>query len=148
MLSGPHQKFAEGIVSGLNALEAYQAAYPKAAYDSARTRGPGLFANAAIMEEISRMRKEAEKQSTSAVLTLAEKFDFLASVVRTPVGDLDRDSQLAQEWTEETNAFGGKTKVKMPCKLRALELHAKLAGELSEKNQPDTGITINVIIGA
>lgn len=114
---------------------AYQAAYPDSKPASAMSNSTRLMRNDKVAAEIAALRATAKEKAGSPVLTLAEKLDFLASIVRTPVGDLHPRSPLAQEWIEETSEFGSKTKVKMPCKLRALELHAKLSGELSDKVQ-------------
>lgn len=62
MLSGPHQKFAEGIAAGLNQTEAYMAAYPKAKYDSARAKAPLLFANDSIQSEVASLRKAVKDE--------------------------------------------------------------------------------------
>lgn len=147
MLSGPHQKFAEGIAFGLNQTEAYLAAYPDVTRETAAANGSALLRNTKITDEVARLRKEAEKQAGSAVLTLAEMYSYLSSVVRTPVGDVDETSELCQEYSDEVSEFGAKKKFKMPCKLRALELHAKLAGMLSDKVKLEGDATIHVTIG-
>ena len=132
-LSGPHQKFAEGIAKGLNATQAYQEAYPKASYDSARTRGADLFANVDIQAEVDRMRKRAETLPGSAVLTLAQKRDFLARLVTASVTTTPADSDL---WNSvKTTEFGHE--FKLPCKLGAIKLDNDLAGEGSEAGAND-----------
>jgi phage terminase small subunit len=135
MLSGPHQRFAEGIASGLNQTEAYRAAYPKATTATAGANGHELLKNTEITAEIARLREAAKNAADGPVLTLADKLKFLAEVVQTNVGEINEDSRLCQEFTDEVTAMGAKKKYKMPCKLRALELHAKLSGELSDKVQ-------------
>ena len=94
-----------------------------------------MFANVDIAEEIARLREAAKNAADGPVLTLADKLKFLAEVVQTNVGEINEDSRLCQEFTDEVTAMGAKKKYKMPCKLRALELHAKLSGELSDKVQ-------------
>lgn len=42
---------------------------------------------------------------------------------------------------------GRKTRVKMPDKLRALELHAKLSGALPDKPVPAAEVHVRVTIG-
>jgi hypothetical protein len=43
--------------------------------------------------------------------------------------------------------MGGKTKIKMPCKLKALELHAKLSGEFTDRAVLTEDAVIRVVIG-
>jgi hypothetical protein len=60
---------------------------------------------------------------------------YLAAIALTPIGEIDMMSPLCQYYqTTETS-----TTIKMPDKIRALELDAKLAGELK-----DPGAQINV----
>lgn len=120
MLSGPHQKFAEGIVAGLNGTQAYQAAYPKASYDAARSTAPELLAKPGIIAEIDSQRELAKAQATSPALTLAGKLDFLETIV------------FGDEQTRD--------------KLRAVELHAKLSGELKD-NVNITLADVKIVIG-
>ena len=84
---------------------------------------------------LAEMREEARRLS---VLSLAEKRDFLARVVRTPIGQVDEKSDLCQEITDDEDPASGrsKRKIKMPDKLRAIDLDAKLAGELQPETKP------------
>ena len=80
----------------------------------------------AVMEKVA---KEAEEK---AVLTGIERRQFLASVVRTPIGQLDENSPLVQSIERRTTPDGGESvKLTMSDKLKAAELDAKLTGELS-----------------
>jgi hypothetical protein len=65
-----------------------------------------------------------------SILTARERLEFLAAVVRTPVGSIDEHSPLAQEVTIEEGEGRSRKKVKMPNKLDALTLDARLRGEL------------------
>lgn len=76
--------------------------------------------------------REAARQDT--ILSLRDKREYLARVVRTPIGEVDEGSDLCQESATEETELASKKRIKMPCKLRAIELDAKLAGEL--KDQP------------
>lgn len=79
---------------------------------------------------LAELREEA-KQLT--VLTLAKKREFLARVVTTSLGSVDESSDLCQESSSEETMHGSRRRIKMPDKLRAIELDAKLAGELKEQ---------------
>ena len=74
-----------------------------------------------------RVAEIAADAATQAVLSLAEKREISRrSVVRTPAGMIDETSPLCQ--AVKVGADGAK-EIKMPDKLQALELDAKLAGE-------------------
>lgn len=110
----------------MNATAAYAAAYPRTSPVSARKSGSRLLQKPEIQAEIQALRDQADALAGSAVMSLVERRAFLAAIVRTPVSQITADSPLAQEM----KADGKITQVKMPCKLRAIELDAKLAGEV------------------
>lgn len=128
MLSGPQRKFCERIVSGDTGEAAWRKAYPKASPAAARASASEALTKDNIKAEIQHLRDKADLIAGSGVLTLAEKRKFLAEVVKTPVGKVSKDSQLAQEVRVDEKSMT----IKMPCKLKALELDAKLAGEFDE----------------
>jgi len=146
-LSGPQQKFAEGIVAGLTNTAAYMAAYPGAEETSAMSNAGRLIGNDEIQKEIARLRKLAEMVAGSAVMTLVETLIYLSDVVRTPVGQLTPDSPLTQEWAEDENAFGTKKKVKGCCKLKSLELLSRLTGRFQDTLKLDADKVVRVVIG-
>ena len=121
MLSGPRQKFAEGIVAGNSATAAYRAAYLRSGQRAAEVGASRLLRNAEVTAEIERQRATAEKQAGSALMTLMEKRMFLARVVRANVALLPPDSDL---WIGV-----GTRRLRMPDKLRAIKLDNDLAGE-------------------
>ena len=103
MLSGPRQKFCEGIVSGLNATQAYLAAYPNSSEEGARRSASVLLTKLDVSAEIERMRRKAEERAGSAVLTLAEKRAKLAAIVRQDkpvIKAIALDNDLAGEGSE------------------------------------------------
>ena len=147
-LSARQEKFCALYASGKTATEAYRESYGNT--KTAEAASSRLLTNVKV-----RARVTALQQATalSAVLTLAEKRAFLRSVVLTPLGDIDERSILCQSAEYVTNggvrgklrkghASGGNeetepetttVKLKMCDKLRAIELDAKLAGELREQ---------------
>lgn len=129
MLSGPHQKFAEGIATGLNNSQAYRAAYPKASAETARPNGAKLLTNTLIRSEIERLRAAVALMPGGAVITLAERRGGLAAIFR-------------------SNGTYLGSKVSTQDRIRAAELDAKLAGELTEKVQVEAVVgVITVTIG-
>ncbi|MDB6172075.1 MAG: Terminase small subunit [Chthoniobacteraceae bacterium] len=132
-MTGPRQKFCEGIVTGLTATEAYLAAYPKASRRGAEVCGSRLLRNVEVSAEIARMRAVAEKMAGSAVLTLMEKRIFLARVVRAVISQLAADSDLWQSIKRTKDGI----EFRLPDKLRAIELDNNLAGTGSEADAND-----------
>jgi len=59
-------------------------------------------------------------------MSLEERRLFLAAIVRTPIGRVDETSPLCQFFRRTK----GGLHITMPDKLRAIELDARLAGEL------------------
>jgi hypothetical protein len=83
-----------------------------------------------VMEYVAKLEKSLEEMGTrKAFLSLEEKRKFLADVVRTPVGQVDEESPLAQEIRYGPD---GSTTIKMPGKLNAIELDARLQGEFRD----------------
>lgn len=129
-----HERFAVQVAKGIPATKAYLAAYP-GAKTQPEASASRLSRNAKVAIRIAEIQKKAE---TESVLTLQEMLEYLTSVARTPIGEIDEKSPLAQsaEYDISTTAKG-KTqrrtlKIKMPDKLRAIELAAKLKGLLKE----------------
>ncbi|MCK9587815.1 MAG: terminase small subunit [Terrimicrobiaceae bacterium] len=86
-----------------------------------------------ITQLIAKAKRKAERPR---FLSLEEKREFLAEVVRTPVGEVDEFSPLTQEVTYSAD---GSQKIKLPCKHRALELDARLMGEFQDSVRLDIG---------
>jgi phage terminase small subunit len=66
-LSGPQQKFAEGVAMGLNLTDAYVAAYPRAERHSATPLASRLRRQPGVQAEIARIRKAAEADLWNAI---------------------------------------------------------------------------------
>jgi hypothetical protein len=124
MLSGPHQKFAEGIVAGKTYADAYLGAFPKSSADNARKHAPRLNSKPAVQAEIARLRAEAQKLAGSAVLTTAEKRMICAAIARAAPAELPMNSPL---WQSIKRTKDG-TEYRLPCKIAAMKLDNDLAG--------------------
>jgi phage terminase small subunit len=81
-------------------------------------------------------KKLREKSFEKDVLSLAEKRAFLARAVRTPVGEINEGSDLAQEVTYSEGKEGSSRKVKVVDKLRAIEIDSKIAGDFYTDRSP------------
>ena len=83
-----------------------------------------------IQEYVLELKTKMERKANqSRFLSLEEKREFLAAAVRTPIGEIDETSPLAQEIRDTPQ---GRV-IKSVDKLRALESDAKLAGELRDR---------------
>lgn len=85
-------------------------------------------------------------------LSLAEKRNFNANVVRTPVGDLHEFHPLAQEvkrktFTDKDGNTSEEVIIKMPSKLEAAKFDAQLAGELDDRAQINVGFNFKLLEG-
>lgn len=134
MITGPQQKFCEGIVAEKSAAEAYADAYPRAARGSTESRAASLLDRPGIQEEITRLRGKTEPTGGgSAVLTLLEKRSFLARIVRSRPALLGEDSDLWQSVKRMKDSI----ELKLPDKLSAIAKDSDLAGEGSNAEADD-----------
>lgn len=145
MLSGPRQKFADGIVAGKTASAAYRLAYPKCSGSAARRNASRLLTNADLRTEIARQRAAAEVAAGSSVMTLIEKRMFLARIVRANVVLLPADSDL---WQSVERGKRG-ARLRIADKLVAIKLDNELAGSDSEAEADDalSKMLVRVVIG-
>jgi hypothetical protein len=116
-----HERFACLLAKGAGV----SAAYVLAGYKESPASATRLSKKVNVAARVEWLQEQA---ATSTVLSIREKREFLARVVRTPIGEVDRTSDLCQEVTETPDA----TKYKMPDKLGAIRLDNDLAGEGSE----------------
>lgn len=107
---------------------------------SARTSAPqGLLQGPAVVSAAVM----AGNVSATGLLTMHERRDRLAKIVRTPVGEVDEHSPLAQRVKRDKD--GNVIEIAMPDKLRALEMDAQFAGELVQKTESDVrGVILQV----
>jgi hypothetical protein len=121
------EKFCVLLASGtkgMTATEAYKAVYGDV--KGAEASASRLLSSAKVAARIAAIQQEAR---AGAVLTLKESLEYLRQVVVTPIGEVDEKSTLCQ--AAEYSDSG--RKIKMPCKLRAIELSATLQGLLREQ---------------
>ena len=111
-----------------NAAAAYRAAYPSSSVAAANTSASRLLKNADIQAEVARIRNAATGDVGMAVLSIAEKRDFIARLVRARVGELRSDSDL---WQSIKTTEAG-TEYRLPDKLRAIMADNNLAFDGAE----------------
>lgn len=146
-LKPTYQQFAERVAAGGVPTVVYGEVFGTSAGEACRKGATRMSKNVPVQEEILRIRREAEKLAGGSVLTVLEKREYLALVLRTPLSKVDPSSVLCQEMTiveaeemdtpalpgmeQEMRVFTTK-KIKMVDKLRAIEIDSKLAGDFAE----------------
>jgi phage terminase small subunit len=121
-----HEAFALAVAKGASATDAYRRAGYRA--KDADVTGPRLLGDVGngIAARVDWIKLQA---ASDTVLTIREKREFLASVVRTPIGEIDEGSPLCQSVKIGSE---GEREYKMPCKIRSILADNDLAGEGSE----------------
>ncbi len=81
-LNNKHNAFIEEyLVNGFNATEAYQVAYPKVSYDTAKTNGNKLLTKTDIKEIVEAKKKEL---ANTCNITKAEIANVMLSIMNDP----------------------------------------------------------------
>lgn len=133
-LNPKQTKFAQLVASGIPASTAYLAVGYQVSKKNAEGAGSRLSGNVKVKALISEIRAAADDSGIKgARLSIEETRKFLASIVRTPIGEIGPDSPLCAAYSS-TKVGGGTrvlTRVKCHDKLRAIELDSKLAGHFA-----------------
>lgn len=77
-----HEKFAQGIASGLSQRKAYRAAFPNANNWKDETVDSKASHLAKDDKVLARLRELAEKTTTKAVMSIQERKEWLSQVVQ------------------------------------------------------------------
>ena len=147
-LNAKQKKFVNTVASGDFATDAYIEVYgcQKGSAASAASR---LMGQPNIIEELERLKVAAEKET---FMDIDQKRAMLAEIIMTPPWNLDPKSPLAQSVKIKRKTLPDGTveediTVRMPCKLRAMEMDTKLSGDLSRSGQINDGDTWQIIKG-
>ena len=139
-LSVRERKFADGFLAGMSATKAFTAAGYSAA--TAGVEACKALKKPSIQHYIKEQRRiDAEKNQ----IERWEIIGYLSRVLKTPVGKVDEDSDLAQEVIrEEAGAEIMKSRVKMVDKMKAATQLCQMLGF----NEPEqVKVTYEVVIG-
>ena len=117
-----HERFACELAKGDVSQDQ---AYVNAGYSNDRGAASRLSANVNILERVKWLKSQA---ASDTVLTIKEKREFCARLVRSKVGELGRDSDL---WNSVKVTEDG-TEYKLPDKLAAIRIDNDLAVEGAE----------------
>ena len=132
----------------MTAHEAYAIAFPKSknpGQDAARLLSDKNPRKPEILAEIQRIREKVEKMPGSVFLTMQEKRNFLARVVRCHLHTEPVDSDLIQEISRTKRTIGrgdeaeewDVEKVKLPDKIKAIVTDNDLAADGSAAKAAD-----------
>ena len=140
------KKFVNSVASGDSATMAYVNVYD-CKRESAAVGASRLMSMPNIRDELTRLKDAAERK---ALIGIDEKRAMLAEIILTPAWNLDPDSALAQHTKTRRRTLPDGTieediTVRMPCKLRAMELDTKLSGELSHSGKRQDGDTWKIV---
>ena len=130
-----HQRYADNILAGMSGVESYQRAYaaltPKMTRASADNGHKRLKKNP---EVIAYLRAVRTASATSTVLTVIQKREFLARVVRTGItklsieGDGENDD-LVKSYTINESESSRNVRIEKHDPLKAIYLDNRIAGE-------------------
>lgn len=143
-LSPKQNQFVKYHLEGLPLSKSYLlAGYKSSSIENAASDACRLIKTAKVSQAIQRA-KAVEWEKT--VMSLAERKAYLSSVARTPAGQVDKDSPLCQEYSEDVDQSGNvKKRVKMPNKLEAINILSKLSGDYETKDDRDTNPFLAII---
>lgn len=145
----PKQREAvRAVCEGLTHAEAYKrAGYTSPSKATASKCVTEIMAKPAAKAYAARLRRKADEAEIAAegitVLTILEKRQFLARVVRARITELPDDSDLWQE----VEISDDKEKRKLPSKLAAIAEDSKLAGDY-EPEKVEVGGSLADILAA
>ena len=117
-----HERFAQLLAEGQSQADAYRVVYPASRHwkaDSLHQRASKVHAKV-----LPRVREMQLAGVSKTILTRNELAAYLSRVIVTPVGEVGRDSPLAQSFEAGVNGV----RVCMVSKIAACEQLAKLMG--------------------
>lgn len=140
---GKWEAFSIGVSKGLTQAQAYREASGGKPRSGDRQAASALIT---FRDVSSRVRWLQEQTATKAVLTMQERREFLARVVRCQLKDIDfdEDGDLIQEYVEEYTEQGRKLRIKLPGKRECIMDDAKLSGDLEERDQTITHVHVSL----
>lgn len=139
-----HERFAQIIASGTTKQhEAYKAVYTDCAQSTADVNASKLLADSDISARVIEIQQQLLQRVE--LLTLTKKRSLLSQFAQ---ADLSKDSSellpIAQsaKYDRETGLL---TEIKLPSKIEAIQLDARLAGEL-ESDQARGPVVVNITL--
>jgi hypothetical protein len=116
-----HEKFSQGVASGLSGSEAYRQVAGAAA-GNADVIADDLMNRPGVRERIAELK---EANSRRATLSREQTIEFLCNVINTSAAKVDADSSLVQSAEFEN---GQPVKLRIPDKIAAVKELTKMCG--------------------
>lgn len=130
------KEFARLVVEAkLSKADAYRKAYNRKdlSTDAANKAAYRLSKDDVVVRMTDELNKQLDK---STVLTKQQRMEWLSRVVMTPIGDIDKSSELCQEYSCGEDGM----KFKMPSKIAAISELNKMDGAYTpQKMEVDAG---------
>jgi hypothetical protein len=129
-----HQRYADNILAGHTGQDSYRMAYaactPKLTPASADTGHKRLKKNP---EVIAYLRAVRAATASATVLTVTEKREFLARVVRTPITELQIEGEsggdMIKSYSISESESSRNVRIEKHDPLKAIEIDNRIAGE-------------------
>ena len=141
-LTPKEREFCRNLVTGMPVYRAFFTAGYKATTNKyASMKGSAIAARPNCAKYISEL-KEAEWLSN--VMTIAEKRSLMAQIARAKPQDINEESSVA---SISIDGDGNRSiqGPKVSDKLKAIELDARISGELAQENDSRTQVAIQLI---
>jgi hypothetical protein len=117
-----HERFCQLVSSGVSRSEAYRQATGAQAGKNADANSDDWLQCRGVRERIRELQQENNRKSE---LSREEALRWLGAVIKTPVGQVHTGHPLAQSYKLDSD---GNLEIRMPSKIEALALLAKLNG--------------------
>lgn len=132
-----HEAFAQLVARGSEKTKAYATVFPGSAKwkpNNLRVRAHRLSSE--VSSRIAELQEIGERATIAGRVELAE---FLTSIIRTPIGEVNEKSPLAQELTTRRSGKDETVEtVKLPDKLAAVAQLSKMMGYNEPEKQEQT----------
>ena len=126
-----HEKFAQLVAAGASASEAYRSIGGKGS-KNANVHSARMMANDSILARITELKQAAAAQ---VEFSLIDAMNLIKEIIETPVGAVDKNHRLCQEYSETVGESSSSIRFKMPDKLSALEKLIRIKGWYAAEKQ-------------
>ena len=122
-----HEKFAQLCATGLSRAEAYRRVAGVRAGKNSDANSDDWLNARGVRKRIQELQ---ERNAERSEITREEALQWLADLIRTPIGSVGKDSPLVQAYEEDSE---GKVKVRLADKIAGLQTLCRMTGW----NEPD-----------
>ena len=122
-----HEKFAQLCATGLPRAEAYRRVAGVRAGKNSDANSDDWLNARGVRKRIQELQQRNAERSE---ITREEALQWLADLIRTPIGSVGKDSSLVQAYEEDSE---GKVKVRLADKIAGLQTLCRMTGW----NEPD-----------